>query len=78
MQLYSGARPEPNFTLRVESFGYLLINRNQIIPVRSETRPLLEALDGVTTLSQIEQDFGSAGLAFVAHLFNKGLVVLNQ
>jgi radical SAM protein with 4Fe4S-binding SPASM domain len=78
MQLYSGARPEPNFTLRVESFGYLLINRNQIIPVRSETRPLLEALDGITTLSQIEQDFGSAGLAFVAHLFNKGLVVLNQ
>jgi len=78
MQLYSGARPEPNFTLREEAFGYLLINRNQIIPVRRETRPLLDALDGATTLSQIEQDFGSAGLEFVAHLFNKGLVILNQ
>jgi radical SAM protein with 4Fe4S-binding SPASM domain len=78
IQLYSGARPEPNFTLREESFGYLLINRNQIVPVRNETRPLLDALDGVTTLGQIERDFGSAGLTFVAHLFNKGLVRLNQ
>jgi radical SAM protein with 4Fe4S-binding SPASM domain len=78
MQLFAGARPKPNFTLRKEAFGYLLINRNQIVPVVTETRSLLDSFDGVTTLSQIEHNFGQSGLAFVAYLFNKGLVHLAQ
>jgi radical SAM protein with 4Fe4S-binding SPASM domain len=78
IQLYAGARPLPNFRLREEAFGYLLINRNQIIPVKTETRPLLDALNGETTMRQIQDDFGQAGLAFVAYLFNKGLVYLVQ
>jgi radical SAM protein with 4Fe4S-binding SPASM domain len=78
IQLYSGARPEPNFTLREEAFGYLLVNRNQIIPVKTEARPLLDALDGTTTLRQVQDDFGPSGLALVVYLFNKGLVRLAQ
>ncbi len=78
IRLYAGARPEPNFTLRQESFGYLLINRNQVIPVKTESKSLLDTLDGTTTLGQIQNDFGQSGLAFVAYLFNKGLVHLAQ
>lgn len=78
IQLYADARPEPNFTLRKEVFGYLLINRNQIIPVKTEAKPLLDTLDGTTTLRQLQHDFGQPGLAFVAYLFNKGLVQLVQ
>ena len=78
IQLYAGARPEPNFTLRDESFGYLLVNRNQIVPVRTEAKLLLDALDGTNTLDKIQNSFGQSGLAFVAYLFNKGLVRLVQ
>jgi radical SAM protein with 4Fe4S-binding SPASM domain len=78
IQLYSGARVEPNFALREEAFGYLLINRNQIIPVRTEAKPVLDALDGKTTLRQIRDHHGQLGLDFVAYLFNKGLVHLLQ
>lgn len=78
IKLYVDARPEPNFALRKEAFGYLLVNRNQIIPVKTETRPLLDALNGETTLRQIQRNFGAPGLALVAYLFNKGLVKLVQ
>jgi radical SAM protein with 4Fe4S-binding SPASM domain len=78
IQLYAGARPERNFTLREESFGYLLVNRNQIVPVRTEAKLLLDALDGTNTLDKIQNTFGQSGLAFVAYLFNKGLVRLVQ
>ncbi len=78
MQLYAGARPQSNFTLREEAFGYLLINRNQIISVKAEAKSLLDILDGTTTLCQIQNAFGQPGLAFVAYLFNKGLVRLLQ
>jgi radical SAM protein with 4Fe4S-binding SPASM domain len=78
IQLYAGARPQPNFVLRQEDFGYLLINRNQIIPVKSDAKPLLDMLDGTTTLRQLQDEFGQPGLAFVAYLFKKGLVHLSQ
>jgi len=78
MLIYANARPQANFTLREESFGYLLINRNQIVPVKSGTRPLLDALNGKTTMRQIQDNFGQPGLALVAYLFNKGLVHLAQ
>jgi radical SAM protein with 4Fe4S-binding SPASM domain len=78
IQLYAGARPRPNFALREEDFGYLLVNRNQIIPVEREAKPLLDALDGTITLRQLRDEFGQASLTFVAYLFNKGLVHLAQ
>ena len=78
IRLYAEARPEPNFTLREEGFGYLLINRNQIVSAKKEARPLLDRLDGTTTMQQIEREFGQPGLAFIALLFNRGLVRLIQ
>jgi len=78
IQFYADARPEANFVLRKEDFGYLLINRNQIVPVKPEAKPLLDALDGTTTMRQLQSDFGQPGLVFVAYLFNKGLVRLAQ
>jgi radical SAM protein with 4Fe4S-binding SPASM domain len=78
VKLYQNARPQQNFTLRKEHFGYLLANRNQLIPVKSETKPVLDALDGQTTLHEIEENFGQSGLVLVAYLFSKGLIQLVQ
>lgn len=78
VQLYAKARPRTNFTLRQESFGYLLVNRNQIVPVSLHAQPILESLDGKTTLQQIRERYGDQGLQFVANLFYKGLLYLDQ
>ncbi len=77
-QLYARARPRVNFTLRQESFGYLLVNRNQIVPVSLHAQPILDSLDGNTTLQQIRERYGDRGLQFVASLFYKGLLYLDQ
>lgn len=78
VKLYQHARPQQNFTLREERFGYLLANRNQLIPVKPEAKPILDALDGQTTLQQIQDTFGQSGLILVTYLFNKGLIKLAQ
>ena len=78
VQLYGKARPRANYTLRQEDFGYLLVNRNQIVPVNAQARPLLDKIDGQTTLNEIQDDFGQPGLQLIAYLFHKGLVNLDQ
>jgi radical SAM protein with 4Fe4S-binding SPASM domain len=78
VKLYQNARPKQNFTIREEHFGYLLANRNQLIPVRLEAKPVLDALDGNTTLHEIRDNYGPAALVLVAYLFSKGLVQLTQ
>jgi radical SAM protein with 4Fe4S-binding SPASM domain len=78
INLYSLSRPKSNYVRRNEAFGYLLVNRNQIIPVQKEAGPLLDRLESKVTLQDIEHEFGQRGLAFVALLFNKGLLCLDQ
>jgi len=78
MQLYRNARPQQNFTLRREEYGYLLANRNQLVPVKLEAKPVLDAMDGSSTLQEIQATYGQPALTLVAYLFNKGLVRLTQ
>lgn len=78
VKLYQNARPRQNFILREERFGYLLANRNQLIPVKFDAKPILDALDGNTTLHEIKENFGQTGLVLVAYLFSKGLIQLAQ
>jgi radical SAM protein with 4Fe4S-binding SPASM domain len=78
LQLPSKALPVVNFTLREENFGMLLINRNQIIPMKEDARPILNAINGENTLRDIENEFGEAGVWLIAYLFTKGLVLLRQ
>jgi len=74
--LYEGACPVPRFDSRCESFGYVLVRGNRIVPVTHQARSVLDALDGRTTLRDIEERFGAGALYFVGSLYQQGLVAL--
>jgi radical SAM protein with 4Fe4S-binding SPASM domain len=74
--LYEGARPVGAYQLRPEPFGYVLLRGQRFIPVTSEARPLLEALDGKSTLAQLQNRFGQEVLDFVGQLYIQGMVEL--
>jgi radical SAM protein with 4Fe4S-binding SPASM domain len=76
LELPAGACPLARYRLRQESFGYVLMRGNTIIPVRREATDLLQCLDGQHSLEFIQQSFGEAGLALVGKLYQKGLVEL--
>ena len=78
MMLPGEARPIARFETRPESFGWLLIRGGQVQPVSVGAVPLLEALDGSLTLSEIEHRFGQEGLSFVGLLLRKGLMTLES
>lgn len=73
--LHENARPLRHFRQRAEPFGYALIDKTRILPVTSQAEPVLNALDGVLTLREIQELFGSEALDFVGSLHQMGLVV---
>ena len=73
---YQGAYPVGHFDIRPEPFGYTLVRGNRITPVGPQAQPILDALDGRSTLRQIEQRFGQEALDFVGALYQKGFVEL--
>jgi radical SAM protein with 4Fe4S-binding SPASM domain len=69
--------PRARFSLREESFGYVLINRSQILKLSSEAMPFINALvDGNMTLSQIGDCFGHEVLNLVGLLYDRRMVEL--
>lgn len=74
LELDPSWKPCPNFTLREQPFGLLLCRYNWSIPLTSDARPMLDALDGVHTLTDIQQQFGDEGLDFIGQLFREGFV----
>ncbi len=62
-------KPTPIFKqIRKESFGYLITRYNYSIPISHEAHPLITALDGKTTLEQLEKKFGKDCLEFIGYL----------
>jgi radical SAM protein with 4Fe4S-binding SPASM domain len=74
--LFEGARPAGRFIRRDEDFGTLLLTGNRIFPLSSELHPLLDRLDGKTTVSQIQAGWGQAGLDLVGNLYRQGMIEL--
>jgi hypothetical protein len=74
--LYQGAYPVGHFAARPEPFGYVLLRDNRVTPVGHQAQPILDALDGCSTLCQIEERFGQEALDFVGSLSQKGFVEL--
>lgn len=75
--LYAESHPRAAFSLRQESFGYVLINRSQIFKVTSQARPLIDTLlQGQATLAEIQSRFGQAALNFIGLLYDRRLVEL--
>jgi len=76
ISFYEGLRPVGAYQLREEEFGYVLMRGNRIVPVPHEAKAILEALDGQTTLKDIEADFGAEGLRLTAVLAERGVIEL--
>jgi hypothetical protein len=55
---------------------YVLVRGNRVTPVGHRAKPILDALDGRSTLRQIEERFGQKALDFVGSLYRKGFVEL--
>jgi AdoMet-dependent heme synthase len=72
--LFEYARPVGRYTSRAQDFGTLLLGGNRLFPVGEDMHPLLEMLDGQTTLQQIEASFGQPGLSLIGHLYQQGMV----
>jgi radical SAM protein with 4Fe4S-binding SPASM domain len=70
------ACPESRFTVRREAFGYLLIHGSQVVPVAERAGPVLEALNGQTTLQQIQCLHGEEALSLIGTLYKRGFVQL--
>lgn len=74
--LYEGSIPKGRFTVREESFGYVLLNGSHIIPVSRASKPVLDMFENKATLKEIKEKFGNEAAAFVGHLFQEGFVEL--
>jgi len=75
--LYSKSFLRTHFSLRQESFGYVLINRSQILKVTAEAKPVIDVLiDGNATLSEIASLFGQEVLNFVGLLYDRHMIEL--
>lgn len=64
----------PYFTVREQPFGYLLCRVNWAVPVAHEAKPIVDAMNGGTSLGQLYQQFGDEALVFVGHLYKEGCI----
>jgi hypothetical protein len=68
-------KPAPLFkNIRKESFGYLLTRYNYSIPASQQAYPLLAAIDGTSTLAQLENQFGEDCLDFIGYLYQNRFI----
>lgn len=74
--VYEQARPLGRFVSRPENFGTLLLAGNRLFPVRRELQNVLTDLDGQTTMRQIQDRYGTAGLVLIASLYQQGMLEL--
>jgi radical SAM protein with 4Fe4S-binding SPASM domain len=74
VSLFRHLCPVPDYTVRRDSFGAYLINRSHQVAVSDKALPILQAIDGKTSLAQIQAQFGQAALDFIGTLMLGGLV----
>jgi len=75
-ELPSDARPRATLRVRAESFGYALLGQGQVMPVRAEARPVIEACDGTASLAQLVTRFGQSAVDLLGELWELGMLEL--
>jgi hypothetical protein len=75
-ELPASGRPRFMASLRKESFGYALLGQGQVILIRPEARPVVEACTGKWTFAQLAARFGEAGLDLLGELWESGMLEL--
>jgi radical SAM protein with 4Fe4S-binding SPASM domain len=73
-ELPAGVRPCAALRLRPEPFGYALLGQGQVVPVRAEARPVVEACDGRATFAELADRFGQGGLDLLGELWELGML----
>jgi len=74
VEIYRYACPHSAFKVRRENFGFFLINRGCHLAVKYDALPIIEAIDGNTTMDEIFTKFGQVGIDFIGNLAYEGLV----
>ena len=74
IQLDPSWQPVAEFRLREEPFGYLVMRYNWSVPVDFTAKPILNALDGQSTLAELRDKFGEQGLELIARLYQEDCV----
>jgi len=67
-------RPVPYFKVRKEAFGYLLTRYNWSVPISSGAKPIVDAINGKTTLEELRRRFGDDVPDFVGYLYQEKFV----
>jgi radical SAM protein with 4Fe4S-binding SPASM domain len=75
--LFEGARPKIIGLVLPEPFGYVVVRGQRFVPVSLFAKPILDALDGRRTLSEIRSLFGQEALNFVGSLYIQGVIELD-
>ncbi|QTA78470.1 Radical SAM domain-containing protein [Desulfonema limicola] len=70
--------PVKNFNIRKEPFGLVLINENRVVPVDFEAEPILDIIDGISTLREIKKCYGEDILNFIGHLYKEGIIYCHR
>lgn len=70
--------PYLNASIRDENFGIVLIKHNQVIPLTNKGKVIISALDGKTTLRELESRFGPAAVSFIYSLYARNFVDLRS
>jgi radical SAM protein with 4Fe4S-binding SPASM domain len=76
IELPEEGRPRANVRIRPESFGYALLGNGQVLPVRAEARPVVEACTGEHTFADLYDRFGDTGLELLGELWCLGMLDL--
>ncbi len=67
--------PLPRYKIRQEPFGFILIHDGEYIPVRKGASDLLSAVDGETSLKNLESRFGSEVIPLLFNLYMRKFLV---
>lgn len=75
-ELPAAGRPRLTARLRAEAFGYAVLGRGQVVPVRADALSVIEACDGRVTCGELASRFGQAGLDLLGELWEADAVYL--
>ncbi len=77
IDLYKAGYPSLNCKVQSEPFGYALIRGHTLLQLTSAAKPLLNQLDGKTSLRTIQSNFGQEGLDLIGHLYLLSLITIS-
>jgi hypothetical protein len=74
VQMHKQWRPIRRCVVRQETFGYLLLRSNCVVPVSAAALPILDLCDGTRTLETLNHQLGQPGLRLIYKLYQQGVV----